>query len=218
MPVTNDSIKDETAWLDELAPIVVQNNTIDPRWYERYDVKRGLRNENGSGVLVGLTGIGDVHGYVIDEREKVPVEGRLRYRSVDVSDIVAGCKADGRFGFEEVCYLLLFGQLPTTRQLENFENMLGAHRQLPNGFTEDMILAAPSKNIMNKLARSTLALYSYDETPDDTSVRNVLRQSMELIARFPTMAAYGYQAKSHYHGSESLFIHTPLPDKSAAEN
>lgn len=209
---------ERSGFTEELLALAERNNRIDPQLYPQFNVKRGLRNANGSGVLVGLTEIGDVHGYILDEGDKVPVRGRLRYRGVSVDDIVKGFKADGRFGFEEVAYLLLFGELPDAEHLKLFQETLGAQRALPEGFIEDMILAAPSDNIMNKLARSTLALYSYDENPDDNSLRNVLRQSIELIARFPTLAAYGHQAKSHYHGDQSLFIHRPMGDHGTAEN
>lgn len=205
-------------FLDKMSVVAEDNNRIDPEYYTKYEVKRGLRNSNGSGVLVGLTEIGEVHGYTIDENEKVPVEGKLYYRGIDVSQIVEGLQKDGRYGFEEVCYLLLFGQLPNKTELQNFVELLGNLRSLPVGFTEDMILKAPSPDIMNKLARSVLASYSYDDNPDDTSIKNVLRQSIELIARFPTMVAYGYQAKSHYHDRNSLYIHPPRPDLYTAEN
>jgi citrate synthase len=209
---------EEQAFLDELTEVVERNDRIETSLYPRFQVKRGLRNADGTGVLVGLTEIGDVHGYILDEGDKVPVEGRLRYRGIDVAELVRGCKAEQRFGYEETAYLLLFGQLPTAQQLERFQRLLGSRRTLPEGFTEDMILAAPSSSIMNKLARSTLASYSYDENPDDTGIRNVLRQSIELIARFPTMIAYGYQAKAHYYHEQSLYIHHPEPHDSTAEN
>ena len=192
--------------------------TMDAELYNKYSVKRGLRNSNGSGVLVGLTKVGDVHGYLLDEGEKIADEGVLRYRGINIDDIVAGCELDDRFGFEEVVYLLLFGNLPTENELHEFTQYLGEQRALPQNFTEDMILKAPSGDIMNKLARSVLASYSYDETPDDISIENVLRQSFELIARFPAMIAHAYQAKSHYYDGKSLILHSPRKDMSAAEN
>ena len=204
--------------IGEWASLVDENCKIDPDFYSRYNVKRGLRNSDGTGVLVGLTEIGEVHGYIIDEGEKKPDYGRLGYRGIDVEDIVSGFQKEGRFGFEEVCYLLLFGELPNEKSLGTFNSVMGRYRVLPEGFTEDMILKAPSMDIMNKLARSVLASYSYDSNPDDTSVGNMLRQSLELIARFPVMVAYGYQAKSHYYGNKSLYIHNPRPDLSTAEN
>ena len=211
-------LKIDTALLDELTRNAEKMNRIPPDLYQKYSVKRGLRNEDGTGVLVGLTEIGDVHGYIIDEGEIVPVEGRLEYRGTNVKDITNGFQAEKRFGFEEVCYLLLFGAMPTRQQLTQFTTILGENRALPNGFTENMILKAPSREIVNKLARSVLVCYSYDPNPDDIGLKNVLRQSIELIARFPTMVAYGYQAKSHYFDGKSLFIHRPQKDLCTAEN
>ncbi|NLW29856.1 MAG: citrate/2-methylcitrate synthase [Fibrobacter sp.] len=208
----------EKQYLEQSSEIAIMNNCIDAETYSRYNVKRGLRNNDGTGVLVGLTRIGDVHGYIMDENEKVPVEGRLRYRGIDIGDIVEGFQADKRFGFNEVAYLLLFGYLPDKLQLENFKDMLDSCRDLTAGFTENMILKAPSSNIMNKLARAVLASYSYDDNPDDLSIKNVLRQCIELIARFPTMIAYGFQAKSHYYDGKSLFIHNPQSGLSTAQN
>jgi len=198
--------------------IIRKNSNIQNEMFEKYNVKRGLRNADGTGVLVGLTEIGDVHAYIMDEGEKIPVEGRLRYRGIDIYDIVNGFVSENRLGFEETCYLLLFGELPNEQQLNQFCQLLGSKRELPEYFAEDMILKAPSKDIMNKLARAVLALYSYDDNPDDTSVENTLRQCIELIARFPAMAAYGYQAKRHYHDGQSLFLHSPRPELSTAEN
>jgi len=203
---------------NKYSELVKKNNNIESEMFERYSVKRGLRNNNGTGVLVGLTEVGDVHAYIMDENEKVPVQGRLRYRGIDIFDLVKGFQTEKRFGFEEICYLLLFGELPQKSSLDRFSTLLGSRRELPAGFTEDMILKAPSKDIMNKLARAVLASYSYDDNPDDTSVENTLRQCIDLIARFPAMAAYGYQAKSHYHDGQSLFLHSPKPELSTAEN
>ena len=204
--------------IERLSELAVKNSTIDFDLYAKYNVKRGLRNTDGTGVLVGLTEIGNVHSYIIDEGEKVPVEGRLEYRGIDVTHLVQGFQNEKRFGFEECSYLLLFGELPKPNELNEFELLLAENRQLPEGFVEDMILKAPSRDIMNKLARSVLAMYSYDSNPDDISIKNVLRQSIELIARFPALAAYGYQAKSHYYDKKSLYIHSPRPDLSTAEN
>jgi len=204
--------------LDDLSQVAKKNNLIDPEFYTKYDVKRGLRNENGTGVLVGLTEIGNVHGYISDGGERIPDEGKLTYRGIDVMEIVDGFQREDRFGFEEVCYLLLFGELPNKSSLLKFERILGECRTLPDGFTEDMILKFPSNNIMNKLQRTVLATYSFDNNPDDTGVKNILRQSIELIARIPTMIAYGYQAKTHYYDNQSLFLHSPRPELSTAEN
>ncbi|MDY7029552.1 MAG: citrate/2-methylcitrate synthase [Spirochaetota bacterium] len=204
--------------MNKYAELVVRNNQIDPAYFTKYEVKRGLRNNDGTGVLVGLTQIGDVHGYIVDEKERVPVEGRLRYRGIELKELVAGFQKEKRFGFEETIYLLLFGQLPNEKELGEFTRILGEKRTLPGGFTEDMILTAPSSNIMNKLARSVLASYSYDENAEDNTVENVLRQSIELIARFPVFIAYGYQAKQHYYEKKTLYIHSPDPELSTAEN
>jgi citrate synthase len=211
-------LKETNARLEKLSKIAEDNNIIEQAYYDKYNVKRGLRNENGTGVLVGLTKVGEVHGYVVNEGEKIPKEGKLNYRGIDVKDIVEGFLSENRFGFEETCFLLLFGKLPSKEQLEDFNELLGTLRPLPYGFTEDMILKAPSKDIMNKLQRSILVAYSYDANPDDTSVKNVLRQSIELIARFPIMIAYGYQAKAHYYHGKSLFLHAPDPALRTAEN
>ncbi|NLJ57035.1 MAG: citrate/2-methylcitrate synthase [Firmicutes bacterium] len=201
------------------AALVEKNNHIHFDLYTKYDTKRGLRNIDGTGVLVGLTEIGDVHAYIInDQGERVPIDGQLFYRGIEINELVKGFQKENRHGFEEICYLLLFGELPTLQELKRFKEILAENRLLPNGFTEDMILKAPSQNIMNKLARSVLASYSYDPNPDENSLENVLRQSIELIARFPTMVAYGYQAKAHYYGNKSLYIHNPRKDLSLSEN
>jgi len=189
-----------------------------PGAYNKYNVKRGLRNEDGSGVLVGLTKIGDVHAYVIDENDKVPVEGRLTYRGIDIYDLVEGFQSEDRFGFEECAYLLLNGDLPTERELEQFNQVLSAFRDIPEDFVRNNILSVPSRDIMNQLAKLVLVLYSYDPNPDDTSMKNLLRQSVSLIAKFPLMAAYSYQAKAHYFDGKSLVIHKPKCELSTAEN
>lgn len=204
--------------LNQFAEIIKENYKIEPELFRKYNAKRGLRNEDGTGVLVGLTNIGNVHGYISDEGDKIPDKGCLRYRGIDVSEIIENCEEDGDFGYEEAAYLLLFGNLPTEEKLEEFKNLLAKNRQLPPGFTEDMILKAPSNDIMNKLARCVLVSYSYDNTPDDISLGNMLRQSVELIARFPTMVAYAQQAKLHYYDSRSLIIHPPQENLSTAEN
>jgi citrate synthase len=209
---------DHEALLEALTRHTERMNRIPLDLYQKYSVKRGLRNEDGTGVLVGLTEIGDVHGYIIDEGDIIPDEGRLIYRGINIVDLVEAQQREGRPGFEEVCCLLLFGDLPTRSQLEQFDTLLSENRALPSSFTEDMILKAPSRDVMNKLARSVLVMYSYDSNPDDVNLKNVLRQSIELIARMPTMAAYGYQAKRHYFDGQSLFIHNPRKDLRTAEN
>lgn len=193
-------------------------NKIPAHYYSEYNVKRGLRNSDGTGVLAGLTSIGEVHGYVIDEGNKSPVEGKLRYRGIDIEDIVAHCMAEHRYGFEEVTFLLLFGFLPTRELLDTFTAQLADMRNLPFEFTEDMILKAPGKNVMNKLGRGILALYSYDDNSDDISIPNLIRQSLELIARFPVLIANSYACKRHYFDNQSLVIHNPNPELSIAEN
>ena len=186
--------------------------------FKAYGVKRGLRNEDETGVMAGLTSVGQVSGYYMEDAEKRPAEGHLRYRGYDINDIVQNCEKENRFGYEEVVFLLLFGELPDKKRLEQFTELMGELRPLPNGFAEDMILKAPSSNIMNKIARSVLAMYSYDDNPDDVSVENILRQSIELISRLPVMAAVGYQAKRHYHDGESMYLHLPQQSLSTAEN
>jgi citrate synthase len=196
------------------------NNKIDPSLYAKWDVKRGLRNANGSGVVVGLTRVGDVQGYEVNERgEKLPIAGKLFYRGIDVEGIVNHCVQEDRFGYEETSYLLLFGELPDRDRLREYERLLGKKRTLPNGFIRDMILTAPSRSIMNKLARSVLALYSYDKNPDDISTENVLRQSVDLIAYFPALIAAAYQAKQTLtNNRRSIYLHAPDPARGAAEN
>jgi len=206
------------SYIAEITNIATVKNRIPSEKYTKYNVKRGLRNENGTGVLVGLTSIGEVSGYLIQDNEIIPVDGHLSYRGIDINDIVEDVLSDGRHGFEEVAFLILFGVLPTEKQLVDFKEVLGHLRTLPNGFTEDMILKTPAKNIMIKLARSILALYSYDEDPDNVSIDNLLSQSINMVAKFPTLIAYGYQALSHYYNGDSLYIHTPKPEYSTAEN
>lgn len=193
-------------------------NRIPSHYYTDYNVKSGLRNADGTGVLAGFTSIGEVHGYVMDEGNKSPVPGKLRYRGIDIEDIVNACYKERRFGFEETAFLLIFGFLPDKNTLDDFASLLAKKRNLPDEFTEDMIFKAPSKNIMNKLGRSVLALYSYDENPDDISVSNLLRQSLDLIARFPVLVANAYSCKRHYFDGESLVLHNPNTSISAAEN
>ncbi len=191
---------------------------IESDFYNNFRVKRGLRNSDGTGVLAGLTAIGEVRGYIIDDGEKTPINGKLLYRGIDTKDIISNMRAEGRHGFEEVVFLLLFGFLPDAETLREFKDLLGSLRELPSNFTEDTILKAPSPNIMNKLARCVLSSYTFDDNADDCSLPNMIRQSLELIARMVTMTAYAYQAKRHYYDRESLFIHAPRADYSTAEN
>ncbi|HEX3076965.1 MAG TPA: citrate/2-methylcitrate synthase [Lachnospiraceae bacterium] len=203
----------------ELASLCRSNSTIDPQLYTKYEVKRGLRDISGKGVLTGLTEISEIVSYTIEDSDLVPCEGRLYYQGYNVKNLVNGFISEKRFGFEETTYLLLFGQLPNKEQLSDFNAILAQYREvLPTSFVRDIIMKAPSKDMMNTLARSVLTLYSYDEKADDTSVPNVLRQCLQLIALFPMLSVYGYQAYSHYHDGNSLFIHSPQPDLSTAEN
>ena len=194
------------------------NSFIDPQLYSKYEVKRGLRDLDGRGVLVGLTEISEVTSSTIKNNKTVPAPGSLKYRGINIESLVDGFLKDGRFGFEETCYLLLFGTLPKKEKLESFIDLLSKYRNLPEDFVRDMILKMPSKNIMNSLARSILALYSIDDKADDTSISNVLEQCMRLIACFPLIVVYSYHALSHYHNNNSLIIHSPRADLSTAEN
>ena len=194
-----------------------KNAKINPELYDKYDVKRGLRDKNGSGVLTGLTEIGEVKSYTIDDGEIIPCEGKLYYHGVDIESLVDGFTNDNRLGFEETVYLLLFGELPGAASLENFKKVLSDYRSLPTSFVRDIIMKAPSQDMMNTLARSVLTMYSYDERPDDTSPENVLRQCLQLIALFPLISVYGYQACNHYIKGRSLYIHTPPAELSTAE-
>lgn len=215
-----NSLEDELAiQIDKYADRCINNSCIDPNLYDHFDVKRGLRDrKTGKGVLTGLTEIGDVHSYETVDGVTVPCEGQLFYRGIDINDIVNGFLNEKRFGFEEVTYLLLFGELPTPKRLENFNNVLAEYRTLPPSFVRDIIMKAPSRDMMNLLARSVLSLYSWDENPDDTSIPNVLRQSLNLIARVPLISVYGYHAHYHYHHGGNLHIINPDPKLSTAEN
>ena len=206
-----------TPEIAQLSELCIKNGVINPDLYSKYDVKRGLRDAQGKGVLTGLTEIGEVKSYTIDDGEIIPCEGKLYYHGVDIEKLVDGFVSDGRFGFEETTFLLLFGKLPTKEELEKFCSILSDYRSLPTSFVRDIIMKAPSQDMMNTLARSVLTMYAYDENPDDTSVENVLRQCLQLIAVFPLLSVYGYQACNHYLHGDSLFIHTPPKDLSVAE-
>ena len=196
-----------------------KNNFIDPEVSEKLGVKRGLRNADGTGVLAGLTNICDVIGYQRDENNNIiPIDGKLIYRGIDLNDIVNEAITQDRFLFEEVAWLLLFGSLPNKETLDNFRRILETHRELPDGFAETQIMAAPSPNLMNKMARSVLAMYSYDEEAENTSLENVIKQSINLIAEMPSMMVYAYQTKKHAYDHESLYFHYPKPGLSTAEN
>lgn len=207
-----------TPEIRDLSEICMRNSQIDPSLYGKYDVKRGLRDISGRGVLTGLTEISEIQSYVMEDEEMIPCEGKLYYRGVDIEDLVGGFVKEKRFGFEEAAYLLMFGELPTHEELKKYQKILGEYRSLPTSFVRDVIMKAPSVDMMNTLARSVLTLYSYDDAADDISIPNVIRQCLQLTALFPLLSVYGYQAYHHYHVGESLYIHTPDPNLSTAEN
>ena len=204
--------------LEEWSKVIEQTNTIDPKLYPEHNIKRGLRNENGTGVLVGITRVGSVIGYRKENDKKIPIEGELYYRGYNLFDLVHGFQEEKRLGFEETVYLLLFGKCPNQDELKEFTLALEERRDIPKHYKEDVILKIPAPNIMNKLQRTVLTLYSYDDNPDDISVVNVLKQSLDLIAKLPLLAAYSYQAKRHYFNHDSLVIHTPKKGVGTAEN
>ena len=216
--MTTNPFSEVTPELLHLSEFCKSCAVIDPDLYAKYDVKRGLRDLNGKGVLVGLTEISDVCASKVVDGKTVPMHGELYYRGYNVKDIINGISEDNHFGFEECTYLLLFGKLPTQEELSEFTKMLSQYRTLPTSFVRDIIMKAPSKDMMNTLARSVLTLYSYDDKADDISVPNVLRQCLQLISLFPLLSVYGYQAYKHYHDGASLFIHSPKPEYSTAEN
>ena len=204
--------------ISQLVNLCEKNYDIDPALYQKYDVKRGLRDINGQGVRAGLTNISNVSATAIVDGESVPARGKLYYRGIDVEQIVKGFSEENRFGFEETVYLLLFGELPTKEALRQFQQLLVEARPLPTTFTRDVIMKSPSDDMMNTLARSVLTLYSYDPNPNVLSIANVLKQCIRLIAQFPSLAVYGYQAFEYYKNDESLFLHHPNPELSTAEN
>lgn len=213
-----EALSPEVQLLKKLSQGTVESSFIDPELYKKYDVKKGLRDINGVGVLAGLTRIGEAIGHEFIDGERVSVKGKLIYRGYDVEDIVDTFTKKDRFGFEETIYLILFGQIPTEKELNEFNQLLSSYRILPEAFVKENILTAPSKDMMNTLARSVLTLYSFDEKADDISVENVVRQCLHLIACMPMLAVYAYQAYLHYHKRGSLSIHNPQPGLSTAEN
>ena len=213
------SYSDITPYITEMAEKSIRNNGIRTEMYDHHHVFRGLRDVKGNGVVTGLTEISNVQSKIVDENGNVtPIDGILAYRGINVRDLVKGFLKDDRFGFEEATYLLLFSELPDANQLARFRQTLAEYRSLPTSFVRDMILKAPGKDMMNIRSRSVLALYAYDENPDDTSVANVLRQCLQLIAVFPMLSVYSYQSFQHYHKGKSLFVHLPKPELSTAEN
>ena len=213
----NDSISKITPEIIHLAEMSKNAGIIEQDLFTKFDVKRGLRDVNGRGVLAGLTNISDVRASKIVNGEQIPLHGELFYRGYNVKDLVDGFTRENRFGFEESTYLLLFDKLPNKEELDSFTKLLSDYRTLPTSFVRDIIMKAPSKDMMNTLARSVLTLYSYDDRADDTSIPNVLRQCLQLISMFPLLTIYGYNAYKHYHDGASLFIHTPKPELSTAE-
>lgn len=205
-------------YISSLCGELEKNNSIKPGDFQKYRVKRGLRNPDGTGVMAGLSHVSSVEGYYILDNERIPKEGKLSYRGYDIKDIIADCVADNRFGFEEVVWLLIFGSLPSKDQIAEIREVLGKSRALPDEFIEDMIMKHPSKDIMNKMARCVMSLYSYDENPDDISTPNVLRQSLQLIAQFPTMMNSAYQIKRRAFYNKSMYLHPIKPELSTAES
>lgn len=212
---TDNKVSDSN--INILCDQIRKYNRIDAADFDRFNVKRGLRNSDGTGVMAGISRVCSVGGYLIDDGEKVPCEGHLYFRGYEMSDIVNNVIADDRFGFEEVIWLLLFGSLPTKDQLDNFCDILAKCRELPDEFIEDMIMKAPSPNVMNKLSRSVLALYSYDNNPDDLALENVLRQCINIIAKLPAIMAYSYQVKRRHYYRKSMYIHPTKPGHRTAE-
>lgn len=207
-----------TPQLERLASLSMTNNNIVPELYTEHNVFCGLRDINGKGVLTGLTDISEIVSKKEENGELVPCEGELYYRGININDIIDGFMSEKRFGFEEVVYLLLFGKLPDKNELEEFNSLISDYRQLPSSFVRDIVMKSPSEDIMNTMARSVLTLYAYDDNPNDLSIPNVLRQSLELIALFPMLAVYSYQAKRYYIDNKGLVIHQPHKNLSVAEN
>lgn len=203
---------------ENLMKKMVENSYIDPKIYDKYDVKRGLRNSNGTGVLAGITNVASLEGYEIKEGNKIPAEGKLYYRGIDIQKLTDNIKKEDRFGFEETIFLLLFGEQPSKNDLEYFETILDKNRGFPSEFIQDILLKTPSKNIMNNLQRAVLSMHSFDEKPDSIDLENSIIQSLNLISKVPSMIAYSHQVVDYYYMNESLVIHNPIEGKSTAEN
>ncbi|WP_294342611.1 citrate/2-methylcitrate synthase [uncultured Clostridium sp.] len=216
--VTEINFSEITPAIKKLKDVCIKNSTIEQNLYIEHKVNRGLRDINGKGVLAGLTEISEICSKEIIDGKEVPCDGKLFYRGIDIESLVSGFVKEKRFGFEEIAYLLILGELPNKEQLKDFTDILAGYRSLPTSFVRDIIMKAPSFDMMNTLARSVLTLYSYDEKSDDTSIDNVLRQCLQLIAVFPLLSVYGYQTYDHYYNGNSLIIHTPRTDLSTAEN
>ncbi len=211
-------ISENTELFDSLLGRCRENYSIPASAFTNYNVKRGLRNPDGTGVMAGITKIGNAHGYIINEGDKISIDGELYYRGYNVADLIKGYTKEGRFGFEETSYLLFFGDLPTKKQLKDFDTLLDSYRYLPPRFTEDVIMKAPTPSLMNKISTAVLSLYAYDENPDETSLENMLRQSMQLLARLPIIAAQAYAFNRSYFYGDSLNIHNPQNNLSTAQN
>ncbi len=218
MKYQDKDLFDVTPKMRELADLCVSKSSIPAELYVKHQVNRGLRNQKGEGVITGLTEISEINSFHMLDGVKTPCEGELFYRGVDIHALTDGFMQEKRFGFEETAYLLLFGQLPNKSQLSDFCQLLAAYRKLPTNFVRDVVLKAPSADMMNSLARSVLTLYSYDHHANENDVPNVLRQSLQMIALFPLLSVYGYQAYNHYGLGNSLIIHNPDPELSTAEN
>ena len=208
---------EQSTTMHELCSEYVKNNQITKEEYMDNRVKRGLRNSDGTGVMAGLTHVCNVHGYLIDDGDKVPDEGRLTYRGIDINEIIEGCIKENRYCFEEIVWLLIFGKLPTERQYNRISQLLYENRELPDSFPEDVIMKNPSQNIMNKMARAVLTLYSYDDDPDDLSLENNMRQSISLIARLPAIMTYSYQVKRRYFDKKTMYFHPFNPEHRTAQ-
>lgn len=214
----NYTSEDNSLFINSLCDSFREYSKIKPEWYGKYGIKRGLRNADGTGVLAGMTRISNVHGYIVNEGDKEPIEGRLTYRGLELTELLNGYDDEDRFGFSEVAHLLMCGCLPNKETLEHFGYALSEMSVLPNNFTDDVIMRNPSHDIMNKLAYATIALYSMDENPDDTSIENIMRQGMSLLARFPVIISQAYQAKRRYFDNASMHLHVPDKNLSVAEN
>lgn len=210
--------KNEQAWLEQLTAMAVSSSLVDSSLYAQYDVKRGLRDISGKGVLAGLTQIGEVQAQTQVGDSSMPGPGCLIYRGIDINEIVGGFLAEGREGFEETCYLLLFGELPDSEELARFKRLLAENRALPENFVHDAILKLSSRDVMNAIAQNVLALYVFDDRADDIDIQNVLRQCILLIATFPVLSAYSYRAYTYQYANKSLVIHSPNPELSTAAN
>lgn len=213
-----DDNKYESEFLADLCSQYCDTLHIRAQDFERYHIKKGLRNDDGTGVMAGITQICSVDGYYIEDGERVPREGRLTYRGVNIYDLVGACVNEDRFGFEELTFLLLFGFLPSGAQLNQFRSVLSHYRELPTAFTEDVIMKAPSPSVMNRMQSAVAALYAYDPNPDDLSPENVLRQSIQIIGRLPSLMTYSYQVKRRNYLNKSMYIHPLKPEQSTAQS